>query len=74
LIAAAGVAELADALDLGSSDANRGGSNPPARTKVRKDHYREAVADERLVVDRAMPPMAGSREGMLDPAAGLARR
>jgi hypothetical protein len=26
------VAELADALDLGSSDANRGGSNPPART------------------------------------------
>ena len=30
--AAAGVAELADALDLGSSDANRGGSSPPART------------------------------------------
>ena len=30
--AAAGVAELADALDLGSSDVNRGGSNPPART------------------------------------------
>jgi hypothetical protein len=29
---AAGVAELADALDLGSSDVNRGGSNPPART------------------------------------------
>jgi hypothetical protein len=29
---AAGVAELADALDLGSSDANRGGSSPPART------------------------------------------
>src|SRR5712671_2171980 len=28
----AGVAELADALDLGSSDENRGGSNPPART------------------------------------------
>ena len=28
----AGVAELADALDLGSSDDNRGGSNPPART------------------------------------------
>jgi hypothetical protein len=33
--AAAGVAELADALDLGSSDANRGGSNPPARTMAR---------------------------------------
>ena len=32
VLAAAGVAELADALDLGSSDANRGGSNPPART------------------------------------------
>ena len=28
----AGVAELADALDLGSSDENRGGSNPSART------------------------------------------
>ena len=32
MVAAAGVAELADALDLGSSDANRGGSSPPART------------------------------------------
>jgi hypothetical protein len=32
---AAGVAELADALDLGSSDVNRGGSNPPARTMAR---------------------------------------
>jgi hypothetical protein len=31
----AGVAELADALDLGSSDENRGGSNPPARTNAR---------------------------------------
>ena len=31
----AGVAELADALDLGSSDENRGGSNPPARTSDR---------------------------------------
>ena len=29
----AGVAELVDALDLGSSDASRGGSNPSARTK-----------------------------------------
>tara|TARA_Y100001949_G_C15848888_1_gene269679 strand:- start:283 stop:393 length:111 start_codon:yes stop_codon:yes gene_type:complete len=28
----AGVAELVDALDLGSSDANRGGSTPSART------------------------------------------
>ena len=32
--AAAGVAELVDALDLGSSDASRGGSNPSARTKA----------------------------------------
>ena len=32
MVEAAGVAELADALDLGSSDANRGGSSPPART------------------------------------------
>src|SRR5579863_8094349 len=33
----AGVAELADALDLGSSDENRGGSNPPARTTAAVD-------------------------------------
>ena len=33
LIALAGVAELVDALDLGSSDASRGGSSPSARTK-----------------------------------------
>jgi hypothetical protein len=31
---AAGVAELVDALDLGSSDENRGGSNPSARTSA----------------------------------------
>ena len=31
----AGVAELVDALDLGSSDASRGGSSPSARTNVR---------------------------------------
>jgi hypothetical protein len=85
------VAELVDALDLGSSDANRGGSNPSARTTVRKDHYREAVADEGLVVDRTKPDreavadeglvvdrtkpaIAGSRDGMPDPVAGLARR
>jgi hypothetical protein len=30
----AGVAELVDALDLGSSDVNRGGSNPSARTSA----------------------------------------
>src|SRR5260370_25548546 len=33
----AGVAELADALDLGSSDLGRGGSNPPARTTPETD-------------------------------------
>src|SRR5437763_16271776 len=37
ILAAAGVAELADALDLGSSDVNRGGSNPPARTKAQPE-------------------------------------
>ena len=73
-IVAAGVAELADALDLGSSDANRGGSNPPARTRVRKDHCREAVADEGLVVDRTKAAIAGSRDEMPKPVAGLARR
>ena len=31
-VSRAGVAELVDALDLGSSDASRGGSNPFART------------------------------------------
>ena len=30
----AGMAELADALDLGSSAARRGGSSPPSRTRV----------------------------------------
>lgn len=35
ILPGAGVAELADALDLGSSDENRGGSNPPARTMAR---------------------------------------
>ena len=34
----AGVAELVDALDLGSSDANRGGSTPPARTMCHPEH------------------------------------
>ena len=43
---AAGVAELADALDLGSSDENRGGSSPPARTTAATrstpaDHLRD---------------------------------
>src|SRR5947207_2001376 len=33
----AGVAELVDALDLGSSDASRGGSNPSARTTRQVD-------------------------------------
>jgi hypothetical protein len=32
---AAGVAELVDALDLGSSDESRGGSNPSARTMLK---------------------------------------
>ena len=32
----AGVAELVDALDLGSSDESRGGSSPFARTSLRE--------------------------------------
>ena len=35
----ADVAELADALDLGSSGAIRGGSTPSIRTKVCKAHF-----------------------------------
>ena len=33
----AGVAELVDALDLGSSDESRGGSSPSARTRLSVD-------------------------------------
>ena len=33
-VSGAGVAELVDALDLGSSDESRGGSSPSARTKA----------------------------------------
>jgi hypothetical protein len=32
------VAELADALDLGSSELTRGGSNPPSRTMLNLPH------------------------------------
>ncbi len=32
------VAELVDALDLGSSGATRGGSSPPSRTKQRNSN------------------------------------
>jgi hypothetical protein len=35
----AGVAKLADALDLGSSDASHGGSSPSARTRLRPLGY-----------------------------------
>jgi hypothetical protein len=36
MMLSAGVAELVDALDLGSSDESRGGSSPSARTKRRR--------------------------------------
>lgn len=36
----ADVAELVDALDLGSSDADRGGSSPFVRTKIGETHRR----------------------------------
>ena len=39
----AGVAELADALDLGSSAARRGGSNPLVRTSMKKTARRNAL-------------------------------
>src|SRR6266851_1499619 len=50
----AGVAELADALDLGSSDVNRGGSNPPARTSSGVPHRaapRRVVRGERSAMN-----------------------
>jgi hypothetical protein len=40
----AGVAELVDALDLGSSDASRGGSSPSARTTTGLDTARFGTA------------------------------
>ena len=40
----AGVAELADALDLGSSDASRGGSSPSART-IKPLHHTPPTAE-----------------------------
>src|SRR4051794_18784344 len=43
----AGVAELVDALDLGSSDESRGGSSPSARTKRFRrlhDDYRRPIS------------------------------
>ena len=43
-IALAGVAELVDALDLGSSDASRGGSSPSARTSQGLERHRGACA------------------------------
>jgi hypothetical protein len=46
---AAGVAELADALDLGSSDENRGGSNPPARTS--RSALERMKMPERMKID-----------------------
>jgi hypothetical protein len=54
---AAGVAELADALDLGSSDENHGGSNPPARTNAWKRGQKAmpmpvAFADSRRIAAR----------------------
>ena len=39
----AGVAELADALDLGSSAARRGGSNPLVRTRESKTARRNVL-------------------------------
>jgi hypothetical protein len=45
MMLSAGVAELVDALDLGSSDESRGGSSPSARTT--RPHHLESVSSER---------------------------
>ena len=42
MMLSAGVAELVDALDLGSSDESRGGSSPSARTTLRVFPAKEA--------------------------------
>ena len=62
----AGVAELVDALDLGSSAARRGGSSPLARTIKRPGQRLAARPDERpLLPDvtprRLPPPASGGR-------------
>ena len=62
-VACAGVAELVDALDLGSSDASRGGSNPSARTILA--NYARYLRTAPFV---GMPDVLGAR-----PDAGAAR-
>ena len=50
----AGVAELADAPDLGSGAARRGGSTPFTRTRIYLLKYRDISAKMNLVVDNAV--------------------
>ena len=60
----AGVAELVDALDLGSSDESRGGSSPSARTILR------AFSGESLACTRCgSVPLRSERKGLVEGAA-----
>ena len=57
------MAELADALDLGSSDVNRGGSNPPARTMAKVVFERLMPMKLRSAVCRRVSGKNVSRRG-----------
>src|SRR5579872_4385357 len=59
----AGVAELVDALDLGSSDESCGGSNPSARTTLRT-----APAPQNLLKDQRSLPASGGAKPKAPPS------
>jgi hypothetical protein len=54
----AGVAELVDALDLGSSDESRGGSSPSARTK--RQQRLSLTISGGLVSEKGQAPLEGT--------------
>jgi hypothetical protein len=51
----AGVAELADARDLGSRDESRGGSNPSARTIPEEGHIGRGLIPQELIPQELIP-------------------
>ena len=61
----ADVAELVDALDLGSSAERRGGSSPFIRTTLRSDELR-AAAHPKMSVRRAFPKPWQGRAGVIN--------
>ncbi len=70
----AGVAELVDALDLGSSDESRGGSSPSARTKRVSRLPDEFPGDRFARVTSAKPPVPARRRAPIHCSSRLERR